>query len=228
MAWAARSRRLRSRFSARARTSSSDVPGGAFDNSTMTHLLWSRRLHRLRCTARREGPEVISRSGPAALRAPGGPGRTWGGHPCGDTCEGTAMKTISELLDLTGKVAVVTGAGKGIGQGIAYRLAEAGATTIVADVDYPAAMQTAQQIVANGWQGVAWKVDVAAEQEIRELVREVESEFGSLDVLVNNAGIYPSVPVADMSEELFDRVMRVNLRSVFFTTKHAAEVLRRH
>jgi len=138
------------------------------------------------------------------------------------------MKSIAELLDLAGKTAVVTGAGKGIGQAIAARLAEAGAEVVVADVDYPAATQTAQDIVARGWQAVAWKVDVASEQEIRDLVREVDTEFGSLDILVNNAGIYPSVPVAEMSEELFDRVMRVNLRSVFLATKYAAEVMRRH
>jgi 2-dehydro-3-deoxy-D-gluconate 5-dehydrogenase len=138
------------------------------------------------------------------------------------------MKALHELLDLSGRVAIVTGSAKGIGQGIAYRLGEAGATVIVADIDYSAARRTAQDLIDAGGIALAWKVDVSSEAEIQAMMTEIEAEYGSVDILVNNAGIYPSMPVADMTERLFDRVMRVNLRSVFLATKHAAEVMRRH
>ena len=136
------------------------------------------------------------------------------------------MKTIAQLIDLSGRVAIVTGGAKGIGQGIAYRLAEAGATVIVADLDYATAEQTANELRAKGWHVEAMKVDVSSEDEIRAMVATTKDKHGSLDILVNNAGIYPSVPVAELSEELFDKVMRVNLRSVFLTTKYAAEVMK--
>jgi 2-deoxy-D-gluconate 3-dehydrogenase len=138
------------------------------------------------------------------------------------------MKALHELLDLSGKVAIVTGAAKGIGQGIAFRLAEADATVIVADIDYPAARQTAQELTDVGGIALAWKLDVGSETEIKAMMTEIEAEYGSVDILVNNAGIYPSVPIAEMSAELFDHVLQVNLRSAFLTTKYAAEVMRRH
>ncbi|MGN6609678.1 MAG: SDR family NAD(P)-dependent oxidoreductase [Jatrophihabitans sp.] len=136
------------------------------------------------------------------------------------------MGSIAELLDLTGRVAVVTGGGMGIGEGIARRLAEAGATVVVADIDFPAAGRVAAELVAAGGRATAAKVDVASEWEIRQLLGEVDAEHGRLDILVNNAGIYPNVPIADLTEETFDRVMRVNLRSVFLFTKFAAELMR--
>jgi len=138
------------------------------------------------------------------------------------------MKTIQQLLDLSGRVAIVTGAGKGIGQGIAYRLAEAGALVVIADIDYPAAEQTANELLAQGRKAHAVKLDVSSEADVQAIIAACEDEFGSLDIIVNNAGIYPSVPVAEMTEEIFDRVMRVNLRSVFLMTKYGAEVMKRH
>lgn len=138
------------------------------------------------------------------------------------------MKALHELLDLSGKVAIVTGGAKGIGQGIAYRLGEAGATVVVADIDYPAARATAQHLTDAGGIALAWKVDVTSDAELQAMMTEIESEYGCVDILVNNAGIYPPMPVVDMTERLFDRVLRVNLRSVFLATKHAAEIMRRH
>lgn len=136
------------------------------------------------------------------------------------------MKSLQQLLDLNGKTAVVTGAGKGIGEGIALRLAEAGAHVVVADIDTVSAQGVVDKIESMGLSARPITVDVSIEAEVIELVQFAKAEFGSLDILVNNAGIYPPVPIADLTDELFDKVMRVNLRSVFLTTKHASEVMK--
>ena len=136
------------------------------------------------------------------------------------------MKSLNELLVLTGKSAIVTGGAKGIGYGIAYRLAEAGARVLVADIDEATAKTSCEELISKGWQAEPFKVDVSDEQAIKDMLKTCKERFGSVDILVNNAGIYPPKPVAQMSEEDFDRVMRVNLRSVFLTTKYAAEIMK--
>jgi 2-deoxy-D-gluconate 3-dehydrogenase len=137
------------------------------------------------------------------------------------------VRTIDELLDLSGQVAVVTGAAVGIGQGIAYRLAEAGATVVVADIDYCAAQSTARELASHGWATRAAKADVASETEMAALFNDVDARYGRLDILVNNAGIYPAAPITEMAPEDFDRVLQVNLRGVFLGTKYAAQLMRR-
>jgi len=136
------------------------------------------------------------------------------------------MKPVTELLNLQGKSAIVTGGAKGIGQAIAYRLAEAGAKVLVADTDTEAAQRTAQDLAAKGWTVASMKVDVSSEEDVKSMVAATQQHFGSVDILVNNAGIYPPVPVAQMTEEQFERVMHVNLRSVFLTTKYSSEVMK--
>ncbi len=136
------------------------------------------------------------------------------------------MKTIQELLNLGGKAAIVTGGAKGIGQGIAYRLAEAGAAVLVADIDEASAQKTAQELTAKGWKAEGFTVDVSDEAQVVAMIAACKEKFGSVDILVNNAGIFPSAPVAQMSAEDFERVIHVNLRSVFLTTKHVAEVMK--
>lgn len=136
------------------------------------------------------------------------------------------MKTIQELLNLTGKVAIVTGGAKGIGYGISYRLAEAGAKVLIADLDEATAEQTAQELVGKGWTAEAVRTDVSSEEDVQRMVKTCDEKFGSVDILVNNAGIYPPAPLAQMTEADFEKVMHVNLRSVFLTTKHASEVMK--
>lgn len=127
---------------------------------------------------------------------------------------------------MSGRAAIVTGGAKGIGQGIASRLAEAGAKVLVADMDEAAAATTAQALTAKGWTAAPFTVDVSDEAQVMAMVTACHDQFGSLDILVNNAGIYPPAPVAQMTEEQFEKVMHVNLRSVFLTTKHAAEIMK--
>lgn len=136
------------------------------------------------------------------------------------------MKSISELINLSNTSAIVTGGAKGIGKGICYRLAEAGAKVLVADLDEQGAQKSAQELTKKGWEAEACKVDVSSEADVKHMVDTCVQKFGSIDTLVNNAGIFPSVPIAEMSEEQFEKIMHVNLRSVFLTTKHASAVMR--
>lgn len=136
------------------------------------------------------------------------------------------MKNLQQLLDLSNKSAIVTGGGKGIGYGIAYRLAEAGAKVLIADMDEQAANESADKLKSNGWTVEALKVDVSAEPDIKNMIESCKDKFGSVDIVVNNAGIYPPEPVAVMSLEDFEKVIAVNLNSVFLATKYAAEIMK--
>lgn len=122
---------------------------------------------------------------------------------------------------LAGRNAVVTGAGMGIGRGIAARFAEAGANVIVADLDPKAATAAAEEISGAG-RAVPMEVDVGTDAAGEAMVGACVDAFGSLDVLINNAGIYPLSPMLETSQELFDRVYRVNLRGLAFAAKAAA------
>lgn len=136
------------------------------------------------------------------------------------------MEPIQALLNLTGKSAIVTGGAKGIGYGIAYRLAEAGAKVLVADLDEEQAQKTVTELSSKGWISSALKIDVSSEEDVKKMIDACRQQFGSVDILVNNAGIYPPAPVALMTAEQFEKVMHVNLRSVFLTTKYVAEVMK--
>lgn len=136
------------------------------------------------------------------------------------------MTPLHDLLDLSGKAAIMTGGGKGIGKGIAMRLAEAGAKVLIADMDEASAKAAADELTQKGWTAAAIKTDVSNEADVQQMVAACQEQFGAVDILVNNAGIYPPVPVMEMTEEQFEKVMHVNLRSAFLTTKHAAEAMR--
>jgi 2-deoxy-D-gluconate 3-dehydrogenase len=139
---------------------------------------------------------------------------------------GDTMKSLNELLDLTNKTAIVTGGAKGIGWGISYRLAEAGAKVLIADMDDVSANAAAEDLRSKGWAVEAIKIDVSSDEEIKRMIYECRDRYGTLDILVNNAGIYPTAPLEQLSDELFMKVIRVNLRSVFLSTKYAAEIMK--
>jgi len=128
-----------------------------------------------------------------------------------------------KLLDLSSKTAIVTGGARGIGFGIAYRLAEAGTNVVVADLLKDVAESAAKKLSDKGWKAVAIPTDVSNEESVQATVNETVRRFGSLDILVNNAGIYPNIFVMNMTTADFDKVIAVNLRSVFLCTKKAAE-----
>lgn len=129
------------------------------------------------------------------------------------------MKPIHDIMSLKGKTAIVTGGAMGIGEGIASRLAEAGANLVIADLDDVAATSTTQSYSELGWKAKAVHVDVADEASVAAMVAAAVEAFGGVDILVNNAGIYPAKSLMQMTLEDFEQVIHVNLRSVFLCTK---------
>lgn len=123
---------------------------------------------------------------------------------------------------LKGKSAIVTGAGQGIGEGIAKVLAKDGAEVLVADLNIEHAEKVAVDINADGGKAIAIKCDVSIKSEVDAMVEKAISEFGKLDILVNNAGIYPFKPFLELTEEDWGKVMDVNLKSNFLCTQAAA------
>ena len=124
------------------------------------------------------------------------------------------------------RVAIVTGGAQGIGEATACVLAEKGATVAIADIKLDLAEKVAQSIQAKGGKGRAFRCDVGKPAECEQLVKDVVGAYGRLDILVNNAGICPRIPIADMTEEWFDRMININLKSVFFLTRAAAEAMK--
>ncbi len=131
-------------------------------------------------------------------------------------------KALHELISLRGRVAVVTGAGRGIGLAVARRLAEAGADVAVGDLDEETARGGAEELLAFGVRSFGTTLDVSAEPSVRQLADRTESELGPIYIWVNNAGIYPSTPVLDMDVSQWDRVLDVNLTGTFLGAQEAA------
>jgi NAD(P)-dependent dehydrogenase (short-subunit alcohol dehydrogenase family) len=140
---------------------------------------------------------------------------------------------VEKNVVLTGKVALVTGAARGIGKAIAGRLAADGADVAVADachdsagIDYPMSglsqlQETRDEIIKLGRRATAIQADVTRADDVKRMVDGVVKELGHLDILINNAGVSASCPVAEMSEEQWDRVIDVNLKGVFLCCRAA-------
>lgn len=125
------------------------------------------------------------------------------------------------------KTAIVTGAAKGIGYGIALALAKEGANVVLADTDESANENSAKEIEKEtGSKCIAVKCDVSKKEDVDTLIRTATEKFGALDILVNNAGIFPFKPFLELSEEDWDKVMDVNLKSVFMCSQAAAKVMK--
>ena len=125
-------------------------------------------------------------------------------------------------MRLAGKVAIVTGAGSGFGEGIAARFAQEGARVVVNDIDGAAAARVAKAIADAGGQASAKQGDVSKDADVAALVAHALATYGDLHVVVNNAGItHRNQPLLDVSEDEFDRIFAVNVKSLFLTARHA-------
>ncbi len=122
-------------------------------------------------------------------------------------------------LRLSGKVAVVTGAGQGIGKAVALRLAREGADIVVADINGQVAGQAVEELAASGRRALAHPVNIASVVEIQTMVDRVVREFGRIDILVNAAGIAQTKPFLELTEEDWNRVLDVNLKGTVFCTQ---------
>ncbi|MDQ1491084.1 MAG: hypothetical protein QOJ23_3598 [Actinomycetota bacterium] len=131
---------------------------------------------------------------------------------------------LADLLSLAGRAAVVTGAARGIGAGIAARLAEAGAEVVLADLDWEGATAAAKELeAAHGRRMVAARVDVADEASVAALADLAVERLGRIDIWVNNAGIFPHTgPVVDADAAAFDTVLGVNVSGTFLGSREAA------
>jgi 2-deoxy-D-gluconate 3-dehydrogenase len=132
-------------------------------------------------------------------------------------------QSIVQLFDLTGKAAIVTGGAMGLGQAIAIRLAQAGASVMITDIDIEAASQTVEEIKRNGGKALAVYADAASIADARKAVQTIVDAFGRLDILVNNAGVFSFTPALQMSEETWDRTLNINLKGIFFYSQVAAQ-----
>jgi len=126
------------------------------------------------------------------------------------------------------KVAVVTGAGSGFGEGIATRFAAEGARVVATDIDAAAAERVAGAIVADGGTALAVNGDVSKGEDMARMISTAVDAYGRLDVVVNNAGTtHKNRPMLEVDEQSYDRVFAVNVKSVYWSAIHAVPVFRR-
>ncbi|MEM1711818.1 MAG: SDR family NAD(P)-dependent oxidoreductase [Nitrososphaerota archaeon] len=122
------------------------------------------------------------------------------------------------MLNLSDRVAIVTGAGQGIGREVFLQLAQAGAKVVLIDVS-DKVFDVLREIRGFGGDGLAIKCDVSRWEDVQAAVNQVLDKFGRIDILVNNAGIYPFKPFTEMGEQDWDKVLDVNLKGVFNFTR---------
>ncbi|OXM85588.1 SDR family NAD(P)-dependent oxidoreductase [Paenibacillus rigui] len=131
-------------------------------------------------------------------------------------------------MRLEGKMALITGAGAGIGKTTSLRFAKEGAKVVVTDINLDNANQTAAEIKHAGGEAVAFRHDVSNEDNWKQVVSESVSAYGRIDVLFNNAGIYFIKPLAEISVEEWNRLMSINVTGVFLGMKHVMPLMARN
>lgn len=135
------------------------------------------------------------------------------------------LTPLSDLASLRNKRAVVTGGARGLGLAIAYRLAEAGATVVVADVDGDASKKAAESLIKTGFKALPIKCDVSSEEDVKKMTELAGSQMGGIDILVNNAGIFPRMSLQEITAEDFDRVISINLKGTFLCSREASRLM---
>jgi NAD(P)-dependent dehydrogenase (short-subunit alcohol dehydrogenase family) len=129
-------------------------------------------------------------------------------------------------LNFSEKVIIVTGAGNGIGRGVAKAYGEQGGKVVIAEMDEQAGEQTAGEIRDRGGEAIFVKTDVRDEEDVLHLMKVTADTYGKLDILINNAGISKFTPFYELSLEAWDNVIYTNLRSVFLCSREGAKLMR--
>ena len=122
-------------------------------------------------------------------------------------------------MELQGQVAIVTGAGRGIGRATALELAKMGADIVIAELDQNGADTTAKLVKDVGRRAAVIPTDVTKRADLAQMAERTKSQFGRIDILVNNAGIYRAAATMDITEEHWDAIMNINAKAVFFATQ---------
>ena len=128
--------------------------------------------------------------------------------------------------ELDGKVAIVTGAGQGMGRAVAERLSAAGARLVVNDLDGEAAARTVQLISGRGGEAVVQSGNVTSAEDVHRVVQGALARFGSVQILVNNAGVLRPTPVIDIEEDEWDFVVGVNLKGTYLCSRAVLPAMR--
>ena len=131
------------------------------------------------------------------------------------------------LIDLGGKVAIVTGAGRGIGRAIATTLAREGVTVVVTDIRPDALESVTAEWKASAWPGAQQVADIRLADDCRRVVAEAERQFGRVDILVNNAGVASGGPVESLDEEVWDRNIDINLKGTMLMCQAVIPTMKR-
>lgn len=133
------------------------------------------------------------------------------------------MKEISFKLE--DKVAIITGGSQGIGKGIAIGMAQYGADIVIADLNKEMGLETIKEIEEIGRKAIFIKTDISDLSMIKNMVSETVKAFGKIDILVNNAGFIMARPSVELEEELWDKVLNVNLKGAFYCSQEAGKIM---
>jgi len=137
-------------------------------------------------------------------------------------------KTTKKFLDLRNKVAVITGAAKGMGRTHALTLAQAGAKIVVTDIDISGCEAVTVEIKKEKGEAIAIKCDISQKNDVDNVVKQTLQKFGKIDILVNNAGIFPFKPFLEMQESEFEKVIDVNLKGYFLMTQACVKEMQKN
>jgi NAD(P)-dependent dehydrogenase (short-subunit alcohol dehydrogenase family) len=142
------------------------------------------------------------------------------------TAKGKTSRRERVDFSLKGKVALITGGGRGIGRATALRFASAGADVVVASRGLPELERVAEEIRGVGRKSLAVAADIRRMEDITNLVTRVKEEFGRIDILVNNAGVWPALqPALDVEEPVWDMVINLHLKGLYFLSQAAVRVM---
>jgi NAD(P)-dependent dehydrogenase (short-subunit alcohol dehydrogenase family) len=141
--------------------------------------------------------------------------------PCSNDSLETPLPKWLKKFSLEGKVAIITGAGSGLGKGVSKGMALSGASVVLVDINYDSVAAQAGELISEGLVAEPLKADVTKKEEVRSTVEYVSEKYGHIDILANLAGITRRMPLEIFNEDDFDSVINVNLKGTFLFTKYA-------